>query len=90
MDKNRTGANVPVLTCFLIQAVRNNDRAVDGKCERMTIRLPVKQLDVFREIIAENFTGGGGANTGIKLATGLNVDIVINHYSDAIANLWKR
>jgi Site-specific DNA methylase len=47
--------------------------------------LPVKQLDMFREIIVDNFAGGGGASTGIELATGLNVDIAINHDPDAIA-----
>ncbi|MCO7127788.1 DNA cytosine methyltransferase [Sporolactobacillus shoreicorticis] len=47
--------------------------------------MPVKQLDLFREIIVDNFAGGGGASTGIELATGLNVDIAINHDPDAIA-----
>jgi len=47
--------------------------------------LPIKQLDIFREIIVDNFAGGGGASTGIELATGLNVDIAINHDPDAIA-----
>lgn len=44
-----------------------------------------KQLDLFREIIVDNFAGGGGASTGIELATGLNVDIAINHDPAAIA-----
>jgi DNA (cytosine-5)-methyltransferase 1 len=43
------------------------------------------QLDLFREIIVDNFAGGGGASTGIEMATGLNVDIAINHDPDAIA-----
>lgn len=47
--------------------------------------MQVKQLDIFREIIVDNFAGGGGASTGIELATGLNVDIAINHDPDAIA-----
>lgn len=47
--------------------------------------MPIKQLDIFREIIVDNFAGGGGASTGIELATGLNVDIAINHDPDAIA-----
>ncbi|WP_239984877.1 DNA cytosine methyltransferase [Sporolactobacillus pectinivorans] len=47
--------------------------------------MPAKQLDLFREIIVDNFAGGGGASTGIELATGLNVDIAINHDPDAIA-----
>lgn len=44
-----------------------------------------KQLDLFREIIVDNFAGGGGASNGIELATGLNVDIAINHDPAAIA-----
>ncbi len=43
------------------------------------------QLDLYREIIVDNFAGGGGASTGIELATGLNVDIAINHDPAAIA-----
>ena len=37
------------------------------------------------EIIADNFAGGGGASTGIELATGRIVDIAINHDPGAIA-----
>lgn len=37
------------------------------------------------EIIVDNFAGGGGASTGIELATGRSVDIAINHDPDAIA-----
>lgn len=44
----------------------------------------MKQLDLFREIIVDNFAGGGGASTGIELATGLSVDIAINHDPAAI------
>ncbi|WP_227396815.1 DNA cytosine methyltransferase, partial [Jeotgalibacillus aurantiacus] len=43
------------------------------------------QLDLFREIIVDNFAGGGGASTGIEMATGLNVDVAINHDPTAIA-----
>lgn len=43
------------------------------------------QLDLFREIVVDNFAGGGGASTGIELATGLSVDIAINHDPAAIA-----
>ncbi|WP_350303389.1 DNA cytosine methyltransferase [Bacillus pumilus] len=42
-------------------------------------------LDLFREIVVDNFAGGGGASTGIEMATGLSVDIAINHDPDAIA-----
>lgn len=38
-----------------------------------------------REIIVDNFAGGGGASTGIEMATGRSVDIAINHDPDAIA-----
>jgi len=38
-----------------------------------------------REIIVDNFAGGGGASTGIELATGHSVDIAINHDPAAIA-----
>ncbi len=43
------------------------------------------QLDLFREIIVDNFAGGGGASTGIEMATGLNVDVAINPDPVAIA-----
>ena len=36
------------------------------------------------ELIVDNFAGGGGASTGIELATGYNVDIAINHDPEAI------
>ena len=42
------------------------------------------QFDLFNEIIVDNFAGGGGASTGIELATGRIVDIAINHDPDAI------
>lgn len=32
----------------------------------------------------DNFAGGGGASTGIELATGYSVDIAINHDPEAI------
>jgi DNA (cytosine-5)-methyltransferase 1 len=38
-----------------------------------------------REIIVDNFAGGGGASTGIELATGRSVDIAINHDMNAVA-----
>ena len=37
------------------------------------------------ELIVDNFAGGGGASTGIEMATGRSVDIAINHAPDAIA-----
>lgn len=38
-----------------------------------------------REIIVDNFAGGGGASTGIEMAIGRSVDIAINHDANAIA-----
>ncbi|WP_405053545.1 DNA cytosine methyltransferase [Serratia ureilytica] len=37
------------------------------------------------ELIVDNFAGGGGASTGIEMATGRSVDIAINHDENAIA-----
>ncbi|NKI74188.1 DNA cytosine methyltransferase [Dickeya sp. CFBP 2040] len=38
-----------------------------------------------REIVVDNFAGGGGASTGIEMAIGRSVDIAINHDPNAIA-----
>lgn len=43
------------------------------------------QDNLLRELIVDNFAGGGGASTGIELALGVPVDIAINHDADAIA-----
>ena len=45
----------------------------------------MSQIDIFDEIIVDNFAGGGGASTGIELASGRPVAIAINHDPDAIA-----
>lgn len=42
-------------------------------------------LDLSRELIIDNFAGGGGASTGIELALGRHVDIAINHDPEAVA-----
>ena len=42
------------------------------------------QESLVDEIIVDNFAGGGGASTGIELATGKRVAIAINHDPDAI------
>lgn len=42
------------------------------------------QISLLDEIIVDNFAGGGGASTGIELATGRPVNIAINHDPDAI------
>lgn len=36
------------------------------------------------ELIVDNFACGGGASTGIEMATGISVDIAINHDPEAI------
>lgn len=36
------------------------------------------------ELIVDNFAGGGGASTGIEIATGVSPDIAINHDPEAI------
>ncbi|WP_312584925.1 DNA cytosine methyltransferase [Atlantibacter sp.] len=38
-----------------------------------------------KEIIVDNFAGGGGASTGIEMAIGRSVDIAINHDENAVA-----
>lgn len=43
------------------------------------------QDNLFRELVVDNFAGGGGASTGMELALGLPVDIAVNHDADAIA-----
>lgn len=42
------------------------------------------QISLLDEIIVDNFAGGGGASTGIELATGRPVTIAINHDPAAI------
>ena len=41
--------------------------------------------NLWDEIVVDNFAGGGGASTGIKMAIGRDVDIAINHDTAAIA-----
>ena len=42
------------------------------------------QVNLLDEIIVDNFAGGGGASTGMELATGKPVAIAINHDPAAI------
>ena len=44
----------------------------------------MSQVNIFDEIIVDNFAGGGGASTGIELAAGRPVAIAINHDPAAI------
>ncbi len=48
------------------------------------INITTGQTNFLDEIIVDNFAGGGGASTGIELATGRIVDIAINHDPDAV------
>jgi len=43
-----------------------------------------RQIGMFDVIYVDNFAGGGGASTGIELATGHPIDIAINHDQSAI------
>lgn len=43
------------------------------------------RFENFRELIVDNFAGGGGASTGIAIAIGRSVDIAINHDAQALA-----
>lgn len=43
------------------------------------------QDNFLRELIVDNFAGGGGASVGIELALGRPVDIAVNHDENAIA-----
>ena len=36
------------------------------------------------KLVVDNFAGGGGASTGIEIATGDSGDIAINHDPEAI------
>lgn len=42
-----------------------------------------------RELVVDNFAGGGGASTGIEMAIGRSVDIAINHDPEKLV-LCKR
>lgn len=42
------------------------------------------QISIYDPLFVDNFAGGGGASTGIEMATGRPVDIAINHDESAI------
>lgn len=42
------------------------------------------QISLYNPLFVDNFAGGGGASTGIEMATGRPVDIAINHDQSAI------
>lgn len=48
--------------------------------------MPLQQnLDIHRELIVDLFAGGGGMSEGIRMASGRNPDIAINHNDDALS-----
>ena len=44
----------------------------------------MKQTSIFDDCFVDSFAGGGGASTGIEMATGHPVDVAINHNEAAI------
>lgn len=44
----------------------------------------MRQYNIFDECFVDSFAGGGGASTGIEMATGHPIDIAINHDEAAI------
>ena len=62
----------------LVPADRERVRPVSGYSWRWQ-RLSKAQISMWEEKIVDSFAGGGGASTGIELATGRVVDIAINH-----------
>ena len=44
----------------------------------------MNQYSIFDECFVDSFAGGGGASTGIEMATGHPVDVAINHDEAAI------
>lgn len=69
----------PIAAQFTITDYASTREGSNGDLKRqMTI-------DDIRELVVDNFAGGGGASTGIFLAIGRSVDIAINHDQAAIA-----
>lgn len=61
--------------------MKNRDGTPNAKTRKLKRNA---QMNLFEEIIVDNFAGGGGASTGMELATGRPVAIAINHDPDAI------
>lgn len=61
-----------------------NDSAYSGEYDVHQYKNPCAE-NVLRELVVDNFAGGGGASTGIRNALGRDVDIAINHDASAIA-----
>lgn len=56
----------------------------EGADTEMNKKAEAGQINFIDEIIVDNFAGGGGASTGMELATGRPVAVAINHDPDAI------
>ncbi|SNU34242.1 DNA (Cytosine-5-)-methyltransferase [Klebsiella grimontii] len=63
--------------------VRENTHSSNSRVRAVVNRNNGEKL--VKEIIVDNFAGGGGASTGIELAIGRSVDIAINHDPNAVA-----
>lgn len=61
--------------------MKNKDGTPNAKSRKLKRNA---QMNLFEEIIVDNFAGGGGASTGIELAAGRPAAIAINHDPDAI------
>ena len=62
----------------------SSERSTSRPAGQSNCAAPEKKM-INGELIVDNFAGGGGASTGIELATGVSVDIAINHDPAAIA-----
>lgn len=62
----------------------DTDTVIKNQTEVRAWKISEKKAMINGELIVDNFAGGGGASTGIELATGYSVDIAINHDPEAI------
>ena len=51
----------------------------------MLFEIPAMPRSTGREMIVDNFAGGGGASEGIKMATGRDPDLAINGITSSTA-----
>jgi len=49
------------------------------------VKTRATKITLSRELIVDNFAGGGGASEGIEMALGYSPDVAINHDAEAIA-----
>lgn len=74
--------HVPIFRCAISKKIV--ERQECGSSCKYYEACKASSLCSSREIIVDNFAGGGGASTGIEMATGRSVDIAINHDPEAI------